>query len=473
MYVETLVHVSLRRPAGVIAAAALLAVSISLAAPDSRAGASASATASRDPLDIRLFARVPDPGQPEGIAIEDDGTVFVGTSPKEGGPSGRRRRSKVFAYDRAGRLDRQYRVTGQDLEEPFYGLVGMALDGAGRLYAADIAPPRIIRLDPRTGVQRTYATFEDVPPCRGAPPRRPCSATELDMAPLPDYPVFARDGTMYVTDLSQALIWRVPRGGGKGEVWFTDPGLETLFGPNGIQFEADGRTLLFALSTFSNPSSPVQRSSGLYELPVRVDGSPGRLRQLWEAGMADVPDGFALGRSGRAYVALAGTTGNSIAVISPQGQEFARAPASELENHAMEVPFDQPASVAFLGRRVLVTNQSTFARNEASYAVLDVFVGERGLPLFRPRLGSRRPRLRAEVRPRRATAGRRTCFRFRVRGRRGRPVRGARVHFAGRRRTTNRLGQARVCVRFGNPGLKRGRVTKGGFRPATVRVRLR
>ncbi len=416
---------------------------------------------------------MPDPGQPEGIAVDDDGTAFVGTSPKEGGPGGRRRRSKVFAYDRAGRLQREYPITGQDLEEPFYGLVGMAFDGGGLLYAADIAPPRIIRLDPRTGVQRTYASFEDVPPCRTAPPGRQCSATEIDMAPLPDYPVFARDGTMYVTDLNQALIWRVPAGGGRGEVWFTDPGLETLFGPNGIQFQADGRTLLFVLSTFSNPLSPVQRSSGLYELPVRADGGPGELRQLWEAGMADVPDGFALGRSGRAYVALAGTSGNSIAVISPQGQEITRAPASESENQAMEVPFDQPASVAFLGRRLLVTNQSTFARNEASYAVLDVLAGEQGLPLFRPRLPGVRPRLRVTVRPRRATAGRRTCFRFRVRRSRGRPIRGSRVRFAGRSRATNRHGRARICVRFDRPGSKRGRVTKPGFRAARIQVRVR
>lgn len=426
----------------------------------------------REWLDVRLFARVPDPGQPEGIAVTPKRTVFVGTSPKEGGPLGARRRSKVFAYDRFGKLQREYLIGDQDLDDPFYGLIGIALDGDNRLYAADAAPARILRLNPRTGAHREYAPIPDVPPCHSVAGPQPCSATMLDMSPLPDYPVFAQDGTMYVTDLNQALIWRIPRGGGRAEVWFTDPGLETLFGPNGIQFMADGETLLFVLSTFSNPLATPQRSSGLYELPVRADGTAGALRQLWEAADSDVPDGFAIGRSGRVYVALAGTSGNAVAVVSPEGKVIARAPPSGSENEKMEVPFDQPASVAFLGKRLLVTNHSLFARNPAHYAVLDVFAGERGLPLFRPYLG-RRPRLKASVRPRGALVGRRKCFRFRVRHRSIGPVGRAKVSFGGRRKPTNRRGRAVICKRFVSAGRKRARVAKQGFTTARVRVRVR
>jgi sugar lactone lactonase YvrE len=343
----------------------------------------------REPLDVRLFARVPDPGAPEGIAIDSAGTVFVGTSPKEGGPLGRRRPSKVFAYSPDGTLVREYPIGGQDLDEPFYGLVGMAFAGRDLLYALDAHPPRVIRLNPRNGRQSDYATFSDVPPCRDAATGEPCSDTVLDMTPYPDYPVFAPDGTMYVTDLNQALIWRVPPGGGEAQVWFTDQGFETLFGPNGIQFMADGRTLMFVLSTESSPVSDPRRLPGLYTLEVRGDGSPGRLEQFWTAGMADVPDGFALAQSGNVYVALAGTTGNSVALISPHGEELARTPPSEVENQQMEVPFDQPASAAFLGERVLVTNHALFSRNPDHYAVLDVFAGETGLPLNRPIIRSK------------------------------------------------------------------------------------
>jgi len=351
--------------------------------------ATASPADARERYDVDLFARVPDPGSPEGIAIDSGGTVFVGTDNRDGGPLGARRRSRVFAYDGAGRLLREYLMAGQDVDDPFYGLLGMAFDGSDLLYALDTVPPRVIRLNPRTGGQSTYAEFRDVPPCEAVGRSEECSDTDLDLAPLPDYPVFGPDGEMYVTDISQALIWRVPRGGGRPEVWFTEAGLESLFGPNGIQFMSDGQTLLFAITTQSNPTADPQRTAGLYELPVQPDGSPGQLQQFWESGFADAPDGFAIARSGNVYVALAGTTGNAVAVISPSGEEIARTPPTEIENQLMEVPFDQPGSAAFLGERVLVTNHALFSRNPAHYAVLDVFAAEGGLPLFRPRIRAR------------------------------------------------------------------------------------
>jgi len=95
--------------------------------------------------------------------------------------------------------------------------------------------------------------FRDVPRCLPPVLESDCSATTGDMPALPDFPVFAPDGTMYVTDAFQALIWRVPRGGGRAEVWLTDPGLESIFGPNGAQFMPDGRTLLFANTFRSRP----------------------------------------------------------------------------------------------------------------------------------------------------------------------------------------------------------------------------
>ena len=261
----------------------------------------------------------------------------------------------------------------------------MAFDGRDRLYAADAAPPRIVRLNPRTGSQRDYARFRDVPPCAAAGRSRNCSETSLDMSALPDYPVFAPGGAMYVTDLNQALIWRVPPVAGRPEVWYTEHGFESLFGPNGIQFLADGRTLLFALSTEGNPAATP--AAALRPLPAAACAATARRANRASSGgpgSADVPDGFAIARSGNVYVALAGTTGNAVAVISPSGEEIARVPASEIENQQMEIPFDQPASAAFLGGHVLVTNHALFSRNAAHYAVLDLFAGEPGLPLFRP-----------------------------------------------------------------------------------------
>ncbi|MBW3659016.1 MAG: SMP-30/gluconolactonase/LRE family protein [Actinobacteria bacterium] len=329
-------------------------------------------------LAVSLFTRVGDPGQPEGLWVDDAGTVYVGTHNAGNGDTDAP--SKVFAYGPDGTLLREYVIEGQDVEGQ-NGILGMAADAEGVLYILDRAPARVLTLDPRTGEQGTYATFRDVPSCAAADDDQ-CSEAVVDLAPFPDYPVFAADGTMYVTDLEQGLIWRVPPGGGEGEVWFTDARLESVFGPNGIQFLEDGRTLLFAQTGSAPPGTTDLGTGKLYTLPVEADGSPGELEVLWEGRPLDGPDGFAIARSGNIYVALAGA--NQVLVLGPGGEELARVPATPLGNEQQEVPFDTPASVAFLGDQVLVTNQSFFTGRESSWAVLSVDAGEDPLPFFRP-----------------------------------------------------------------------------------------
>jgi sugar lactone lactonase YvrE len=110
----------------------------------------------------------------------------------------------------------------------------------------------------------------------------------------------------------------------------------------------------------------------------------GEPKLFWRSRPFDGPDGFAIARSGRVYLALAGTS--QVAVISPQGEEIARVPADPIANQTEEIPVDAPGSVAFFGRRVLVTNHSALAGNPESWAVLDVFASETGLPLYKPRI---------------------------------------------------------------------------------------
>jgi len=329
-----------------------------------------------------VFARVPSPGQPEPVAIGPHRTVFVGTNQQGKGDADAP--SKVFVYSHRGRLRRGFELDGQDLESD-HGIQGLAFDGRWRLYALDrSADPRVVKFDLASGAQRTYARFRDVPSCMASGRDRNCSATVGDAAAGPDYAAFAPDGRLYVSDIDQALIWRVPGGGGRPRVWFTDPRLENVFGPNGIQFMADGRTLLFAV-TAQGPSAGDPTEGALFKLRVRRDGTAGRLRRFWTSRPLDGPDGFAIGRSGRVYLALAGA--NQLVVISPHGEEMARVPATPIENQAMDVPMDGPASAAFLGRRLLVTNQTSPAAGSGDpdhWAIFDVYAGERGLPLFRP-----------------------------------------------------------------------------------------
>jgi len=344
----------------------------------------AGAAASRPYLDIRVFTKVGQPGQPEPIAIGPDRRVYVGTN--QLGHGGADAPSRIFAYSFRGRLLRQYVLKGQPLSEN-HGIQGLAFDGHGLLYALDrSANPRVVRINTKTGRQRVYSRFRDVPPCNG-PTSGNCSQTIRDLPAGPDYAAFGPGGNLYVTDIDQALIWKVPRGGGRPSIWLTDPRFESLYGPNGIQFKRDGRTMLF-VNTASNPGAGNSLTGRIYRVRIGRGGRPVHLREVWESNVLDAPDGLAIARSGRIYVALAGMS--QVLVLSPRFEEIARVPPSPAANEAEEIPLDGPGSVAFLGRRLLVSNHSPIRGDPASWAILDVWAGERGLPLFKPRIRRRR-----------------------------------------------------------------------------------
>ncbi len=432
-----------------------------------------SAGSAREVLDSRVFARVGPPGYPEPVALGPDGLIYVGTNRAVSPERASKAPSRVLVYDRRGRLVRAEVIRGQDLGRP-HGNQGLAFDGSGLLYALDRAAvrPRVIVIDPGTGSQRDYATFADVPVC--TPVRRTgCSAATADRPAGPDYAAFAPDGSLYVTDIDQGLIWRIPRGGGRARVWFTAPLLDGPFGPNGLQVRRDGRTLLFAQTI-----SLAARDAGaglLLELSIKRNGRPGRLRRFWRSRPGDAVDGFAIGRSGRVYVAL--SVGNALAVVSAAGSEVARFPPSAETNALLPLPYDAPASVAFLGRRLLVTNQSALRSDPRSWAIFDVWAGERGIPLFRPVVApeDRRPRMRLSVRPASVTAGASRRFTFRAtvgRGARRRGVSGARIAFAGRLLRTDPTGRASVRARLSRRAHQKAWVSRRGLRAAGVSVRI-
>ena len=406
----------------------------------------------REPLDIEVFTKIGPPGQPEPVAIGPDGRVYVGTNQLGHGDADAP--SKVFAFSQKAKLVREYELEGQPLEED-HGIQGLVFDRDGLLYALDrSADPRVIVLDPATGKQRVYARFRDVPPCSGEPDGE-CSATQLDGPAGPDYAVFAPNGDLYVTDIDQALIWKVPKGGGEPEIWLTDPRFESLYGPNGIQFMADGRTLLF-VNTASNPNAGNSLTGRLYTVPVQPDGSAGEVTQVWESLPLDAPDGLAIAVSGNVYIALAGTS--QVLMLSPEFAELARTPPDPAANQAEEVPVDSPGSLAFLGERLLVSNHSAIRGDPESWAILDVFAGEPGLPLHYPRIF--RPKLHLKARLGRS--GRRVRVRVtRFLAARRVPVRGARVRVRGVRARTNRRGRATLAL------------PPGAGLPIVVRVRKR
>jgi sugar lactone lactonase YvrE len=413
-----------------LAAAALLAL------------AAAPAALARDRYDVQTLARVPPPGQPALALVAPDRTIYEGTFTNSSGAANGP--SKVFAYSPTGQLLRTYTITGQD-PNANNGVQVAAYDRRGRLYLLDQHPARVLILDPKTGSQTTFATFKDVPTCQ--PVGNECSAALADNPPEPDYAAWGPDGSLYVTDYTQALIWKVRPNGGLAHVWFTDPRLDgAQFGPAGIQLMPDHQTLLF--STSAGPAGdPSSATTGeLYRLPIQPNGNPGALAKVWESGPAEAPDGIALAKSGNVYVSLVGPNVNAIAVVSPAGQEIAR-----ITHPSGDPPFDQPASVWFDGDRLIVANDAYFSGDASHFALFDVFAGEQGEDIFVPTgTAPAHTKYALRVRPKRVRAGRRTTIRVTVLADGGPIPRASngRVKLGHRIKRTDRHGRVRLRVRL-------------------------
>jgi sugar lactone lactonase YvrE len=404
----------------------------------------ATATSAQARLEVHLFARVPFPGYPANEVVAADGTVYVGTfksftAPSDTGPS------KVFAFSPSGRLERTYTITGQTPNTP-HGIQVAATDRHRLLYLLDQAPPRIIRLNPATGAQSTWATFESLPACPGAP-NGDCTDGLGGNPPEPDFATWGPDGSLYVTDYNQSLIWRVPPSGGKARVWFTNPLLNGyVVGPAGIELMADRHTLMLD----TNGGGGIDPTTGkLYTLQIQPDGQPGALHEIWQSAPAQAPDGFAIARSGDIYVALVGPTGNAVIELSPGGTEIARVPTNPIANLLEPIPFDAPGSVAFAGDQLLVGNASTLQNDPSHMALLEINVGEPGLPLSLPPAKPAPPRYTLRVKPASVTAGRRIRFTFTAAvatSGGAHPVRQAMIRFAGRAARTSKSGKATITA---------------------------
>jgi sugar lactone lactonase YvrE len=320
----------------------------------------AAPAAARARWDTQVLSLVPTPGFPAHAYAHPNGRVYEGTYDN---PNGDTVASRVLEIGGDGTLLRSWTVTGQDLSKP-HGVQVATSDGLGRLILLDKSPPRALILDRRTGEQSTYATF-------------PAGS-------IPNYAAWGPDGSLYVTDYGQAVLWRIPPGGGTPEPWLRDARLAGgEFGATGIALQADRRTLVVGMQSEAGGGALNPATGRLWTLPIQPDGKPGPMRQLWESRPVDGPDGFAIARSGTIYVALLAV--NQLAAIGPDGTERERFPSVPGPgDNGGPVPFDSPSSVRFLGTRLMVANQSYFNGDRTHQAVLDVEAGEPGLPELIP-----------------------------------------------------------------------------------------
>lgn len=339
--------------------------------------APAEAAADRPKWDTRVFSLVPAPGFPAYVHVHPNRRAYAGTYTN---PFGDAYRSRVFEWTARGQLLRSWTVPGQDLTAD-RGVQVATSDARGRLVLLEKSTARVMTLNVRTGRFRTWATLPDLPTCGAG--GAPCSENVIDAAPIPNYATWGPGGALYVTDYAQAVIWKLPRGTHRPKAWFTAPELDgTEFGTTGIVFRPGRRDFLISQqSTAVGAADPT--TGKLYRLPLTSSGRPGALSTLWESRPTELPDGFGIGRSGRIYLANAGPTAQLV-VLSPGGREIERFPETPFTGeNGSAVPFDTPSNATFLGKRVLVANQS-FTGDAAHHAILDVWVGERGRAPYLP-----------------------------------------------------------------------------------------
>jgi gluconolactonase len=247
----------------------------------------------------------------------------------------------VYAGGEAGQV---YRVTldGAVTEVATTGgsLLGLVVDGTGRVYCCDADRGEVVRVDPGTGAVEAYSGMPMV---------------------CPNAACFDEAGNLYVTQsgdtkADNGSVVRIAPGG-ETTVWSSD--LPRY--PNGICLSADGRALYVVESYLP----------GVSLVPIEADGSAGAPTLVCELPRT-VPDGVALDTDGTLYVSCY----RPDRIYRMRPDEAPTVLADDWEG----VVLNAPTNVAFVGEqldRMAVANVG-----EVTLVIGDV--GARGLPLRYP-----------------------------------------------------------------------------------------
>ena len=175
---------------------------------------------------------------------------------------------------------------------------------------------------------RQYATFADLAPCPPLQARTDCSPTLEDRDPMPNYAAWGPDGSLYVTDYPQAVLWRVPPGGGeaRGLARRPPPRRRRVRHHRHRLLAADRRTLLIAQGSSAGLGGRNPATGKIYAVEIRRTARPASCAS---SGRAGPPTGRTASRSrvGPLYMPLAGAA-NQIAVVAPDGRELERFPSA-------------------------------------------------------------------------------------------------------------------------------------------------
>ena len=206
---------------------------------------------------------------PEGVAVDKRGNIYVSLIAPV---------SEIRKIAPDGE-----QTTLVDLGLGGNGPLGLAVDARGTVYAAAAT------FDPAT--QGVYRITAD-----GSASRLPGTGSIAFANGLP----FDQRGNLYVTDSTEAAVWRIPRRG-SAELWIQDPllegtgafGLGVPIGANGITFRTPNEIVVGNIE-----------QGTLVSVPILPDGSAGEPMVIVEDPAIFGIDGLAVDVHGTIYAAV-------------------------------------------------------------------------------------------------------------------------------------------------------------------------
>lgn len=269
-----------------------------------------------------------------GLTTGPAGAVHAATD----APGESRSPSTLLTWDRNGRTLARAAVPAQPADRS-RGVSALATTLTGEVLATDASSARLLRYAPPTRTWSVVATVPDVGPCL-VPQLAPCQPGLQDTAPLLRGLAVDRDGTAYVADAGQGVLWRLSPGGAGLESWYAAADLLGDQGLAGIDVDASGAVLITVTRL---PGLMADGSGTLDRLRRNPDASAGARTTITRfAPGEDVVD-VAVGSAG-VYVALRGSS--AVVTLTPDGSERLRVTGAALT---------QPTALSLSRGCVLVT----------------------------------------------------------------------------------------------------------------------
>jgi Gluconolactonase len=183
-------------------------------------------------LQATQFATLPaGTAHPEGITADARGNFYVADFDVSGNTSV----GTIVVFDRNGRWLRTLQINnGSTL------LLGIAFNpSTGDLLVCDLGKSQVLSVDPQSGESTVFTAIPQLDPVNHPKTTGEPNALAFDAA-----------GNVYISDSSQATIWRTSGAGGTPSPWVTHSLLGTTgvppFGANGLAFNSDGSSLFVA-----------------------------------------------------------------------------------------------------------------------------------------------------------------------------------------------------------------------------------